>query len=289
MRGKPRAPITLTILRKGAEHPIDVKLIRAVIYIITVKHRAEDDVGYIQITSFNEQTTADLQKAVRSLNRQIGAKLKGYVIDLRNDPGGLLDQAIGVADAFLDQGTIVVTKGRENVERSDASPGDVTDGKKLVVLINGGTASAAEIVAGALQDNHRATLVGTRSFGKGSVQTVVPLGSNGALMLTTARYYTPSGKSIQAQGIEPDVVIDEELPIGMNRPKAEAEAEAKLPSHLKPEGAPDTSKEEDGSSSFVAEDRYKDTQLKFALDLLRGTKSVAAGEIKKTDGNGRMQ
>ena len=158
MRGKPRAPITLTILRKGAEHPIDVKLIRAVIHIIPVKHRAEDDVGYIQITSFNEQTTADLQKAVRSLNRQIGAKLKGYVIDLRNDPGGLLDQAIGVADAFLDQGTIVVTKGRENVERSDASPGDVTDGKKLVVLINGGTASAAEIVAGALQDNHRATL-----------------------------------------------------------------------------------------------------------------------------------
>ena len=280
MRGKPRAPITLTILRKGAEHPIDVKLIRAVIHIIPVKHRTEDDVGYIQITSFNEQTTADLQKAVRSLNRQIGAKLKGYVIDLRNDPGGLLDQAIGVADAFLDQGTIVITKGRENVERSDASPGDVTDGKKLVVLINGGTASAAEIVAGALQDHHRATLVGTRSFGKGSVQTVVPLGPKGALMLTTARYYTPSGRSIQAQGIEPDVVVDEELPDGMSKPKADAEAN--LPSHLKPEGAPGTSKEEDGSSSFVAEDRYKDTQLKFALDLLRGTKSVAAGEIKKT-------
>ena len=281
MRGKPRAPITLTILRKGAEHPINVKLIRAVIHIVPVKHRTEDDVGYIQITGFNEQTTADLKKAVRSLNRQIGAKLKGYVIDLRNDPGGLLDQAIGVADALLDQGTIVITKGRKNVERSDASPGDVTDGKKLVVLINGGTASAAEIVAGALQDHHRATLVGTRSFGKGSVQTVVPLGSNGALMLTTARYYTPSGRSIQAQGIEPDVAVGEELPDGMSKPKAEAEAN--LRHHLRPEGAPDISKEEDGSSSFVAEDRSKDAQLKFALGLLRGT--VAIGELKKTDLN----
>ena len=196
MRGKPRAPITLTILRNGAEHPINVKLIRAVIHIVPVKYRAEDDVGYIQITSFNEQTTSDLQRAVRRLNTQIGAKLKGYIIDLRNDPGGLLEQAIGVSDAFIEQGTIVITKGREEMQRSAASPGDITDGKTLVVLINGGSASAAEIVAGALQDHHRAILVGTRSFGKGSVQTIIPLGSNGALMLTTARYYTPSGRSI---------------------------------------------------------------------------------------------
>jgi carboxyl-terminal processing protease len=207
MRGPPRAPITLTIVRKGVDNPIDVKLVRSVIHVIPVKYQAEDDVGYIYITSFNEQTTADLQKAIKGLKRQIGPKLKGYIIDLRNDPGGLLDQAIGVADAFLDQGTIVITKGREEMQRSDASPGDITDGKKLVVLINGGSASAAEIVAGALQDHHRASLVGTRSFGKGSVQTIMPLGSNGALMLTTARYYTPSGRSIQAKGIEPDAVV----------------------------------------------------------------------------------
>ena len=175
MRGPPRAPITLTIVRKGVDHPIDVKLVRSVIHVIPVKYQAEDDVGYIYITSFNEQTTTDLQKAIKGLKSQIGPKLKGFIIDLRNDPGGLLDQAIGVADAFLDQGTIVITKGREGMQRSDASPGDITDGKKLAVLINGGSASAAEIVAGALQDHHRATLVGTRSFGKGSVQTIIRL------------------------------------------------------------------------------------------------------------------
>ena len=283
MRGKPKAPITLTILRKGAEHPINVKLIRAVIHIVPVKYRAEDDVGYIQITSFNEQTTSDLQRAVRSLNKQIGAKLKGYIIDLRNDPGGLLEQAIGVSDAFIDQGTIVITKGREGMQRSAASPGDITDGKKLVVLINGGSASAAEIVAGALQDHHRATLVGTRSFGKGSVQTIIRLGSNGALMLTTARYYTPSGRSIQAQGIEPDVVVDEELPKGMIKPKTEAEAD--LPSHLRPEAGVDPSVEENGSSSYVPEEKYKDTQFQYALDLVRGAKSIAIGGVKKTDAN----
>ena len=158
-----------------------------------------------------------MERTILGQKSQIGPKLKGYIIDLRNDPGGLLDQAIGVADAFLDQGTIVITKGREEMQRSDASPGDITDGKKLVVLINGGSASAAEIVAGALQDHHRASLVGTRSFGKGSVQTIIPLGSNGALMLTTARYYTPSGRSIQAKGIEPDAVVEEELPEDMNK------------------------------------------------------------------------
>ena len=220
---------------------------------------------------------------MRRLNTQIGAKLKGYIIDLRNDPGGLLEQAIGVSDAFIDQGTIVITKGREGMQRSAASPGDITDGKKLVVLINGGSASAAEIVAGALQDHHRATLVGTRSFGKGSVQTIIPLGSNGALMLTTARYYTPSGRSIQAQGIEPDVVVDEELPNGIIKPKTEAEAD--LPSHLRPETAVDLTVEKNGSSSYVPEEKYKDTQLQYALDLVRGGKSIAIGGVKKTDAN----
>ena len=214
MRGPVHAPITLTIVRKGVDDPFEVKMIRDVIHIKPVKYNAENDVGYIHITSFNEQTTTDLQKAVEDLKKEIGPKLKGYIIDLRNDPGGLLDQAISVSDAFLDQGAIVITKGRnlEEVQRADARPGDITDGQKLVVLINGGSASASEIVAGALQDHHRATIVGTRSFGKGSVQTIIPLGSNGALRLMTARYYTPSGRSIQAKGIEPEVVVEEELP-----------------------------------------------------------------------------
>jgi len=272
MRGPPRAPITLTIIRKGVDHPIDVKLVRSVIHVIPVKYQADDDVGYIYITSFNEQTTADLQKAIKGLKSQIGPKLKGYIIDLRNDPGGLLDQAIGVADAFLDQGTIVITKGREEMQRSDASPGDITDGKKLVVLINGGSASAAEIVAGALQDHHRATLVGTRSFGKGSVQTIIPLGSNGALMLTTARYYTPSGRSIQAKGIEPDVVVEEGLPENMNKAPENMEGEANLRGHLRSEG--NNSQEENGSSSYVSPDQNKDTQLQYALELMRGIRSV---------------
>ena len=274
MRGPPRAPITLTIVRKGVDHPIDVKLARSLIHVVPVKYQAEDDVGYIYITSFNEQTTADLQKAVKALKRQIGPKLKGYIVDLRNDPGGLLDQAIGVADALLDQGTIVVTKGREEMQRSEASRGDITDGKKLVVLINGGSASAAEIVAGALQDHHRATLVGTRSFGKGSVQTIIPLGSNGALMLTTARYYTPSGRSIQAKGIEPDAVVEEELPEDMNKAPENMEGEANLRRHLRNEGEGNNSQEENGSSSYVSPEKNKDTQLQYALELMRGIRSV---------------
>jgi carboxyl-terminal processing protease len=277
MRGTPRAPITLTIVRKGVDHPIEVKLIRSVIHIVPVKYQAEDDVGYVHITSFNEQATADLQKAANSLKKQIGPKLKGFIIDLRNDPGGLLDQAIGVADAFLDQGTIVITKGREEMQRSYASPGDIADGKKLVVLINGGSASAAEIVAGALQDHHRATLVGTRSFGKGSVQTIIPLASNGALMLTTARYYTPSGRSIQAQGIKPDVLVKEVLPEGQSKLSEDTEAEANLRGHLKPENPETASQEGDGSSSYVPPEKNKDTQLQYALDLLRGSRSVTVG------------
>jgi carboxyl-terminal processing protease len=277
MRGPPRVPITLTIVREGVDHPITVKLIRSVIHVVPVKHQAEGDVGYIQITSFNERTTVDLQNAVKSLKKQIGPKLKGYVIDLRNDPGGLLDQAIGVADSFLDQGTIVITKSRQETERSDARPGDIADGKKLVVLINGGSASAAEIVAGALQDHHRASLVGTRSFGKGSVQTIIPLGSNGALMLTVARYYTPSGRSIQAQGIEPDVVLEEEGPGDQRKRPEDIEAEANLRGHLRPEDTGSASQEHDGSSSYVPQEKDKDTQLQYALDLIRGSKSVAAG------------
>src|SRR6476620_12596815 len=195
MRGPAHSPITLTIVRKGVNAPFEVTMVRDVIHIKPVKYRAENDVGYIQITSFSEQTTEELEAAVKHLKKEIGPNLKGYLINLRNNPGGLLDQAISVSDDFLDQGSIVITKGRnlEETQRANARPGDITDGKKLVLLINGGSASASEIVAGALQDHRRASIVGTRSFGKGSVQTIIPLGSNGALRLTTARYYTPSG------------------------------------------------------------------------------------------------
>ena len=287
MRGPVNSPITLTVVRKGKDDPFDVKMTRDVIHIKPVKYNTEDDVGYIHITSFNEQTTGDLQKAVEDLRKEIGPKLKGYLIDLRNNPGGLLDQAVSVSDAFLDQGAIVIIKGRnlEQTQRANARPGDITDGKKLVVLINGGSASASEIVAGALQDQHRASIVGTRSFGKGSVQTIIPLGSNGALKLTTARYYTPSGHSIQAKGIEPDAVVEEELPDDLKKEAEKAQNEANLRGHLKGEGEEDNSQEEGGSSSYVPPEKDKDIQLHYGLDLLRGIKSVDTDAKKKTEAN----
>jgi carboxyl-terminal processing protease len=293
MRGPVNSPITLTVVRKGVDDPFDVKVVRDVIHINPVKYDVEGgDIGYIRITTFNEQTTANLQKAIEDLKKQLGPNLKGYVIDLRNNPGGLLDQAISVSDAFLDQGAIVLTRGRnlEETQRSNARAGDFADGKQLVVLINGGSASASEIVAGALQDHHRATIVGTRSFGKGSVQTIIPLGSNGALRLTTARYYTPSGRSIQAKGIEPEAVVEEELPDDLKQ-KAEAKStrgEANLRGHLKGDDEADNVKadqEESGSSSYVSPDKAKDTQLNYAIDLLHGIKSVDSEAKKKAEAN----
>ena len=293
MRGPVNSPITLTIVRKGVDDPFDVKVVRDVIHINPVKYDVEgDDIGYIRITTFNEQTTANLQKAIDDLKKQIGPKLKGYIVDLRNNPGGLLDQAISVSDTFLDQGAIVLTRGRnlEETQRSNARPGDLADGKQIIVLINGGSASASEIVAGALQDHHRATIIGTRSFGKGSVQTIIPLGSNGALRLTTARYYTPSGRSIQAKGIEPEAVVEEELPDDLKQ-KADAQStrgEANLRGHLKSEDEDDKAKadqEESGSSSYVSPDKAKDTQLNYAVDLLHGIKSVDTEAKKKADAN----
>ena len=288
MRGPVNSPITLTVMRKGVEDPFKVKVVRDIIHINPVKYNAEgDDVGYIRLTTFNEQTTENLQSAVEDLKKQLGPKLKGYVVDLRNNPGGLLDQAISVSDAFLDQGAIVLTRGRnlEETQRSNARQGDITDGKQIVVLINGGSASASEIVAGALQDHHRATVVGTRSFGKGSVQTIIPLGSNGALRLTTARYYTPSGRSIQATGIDPEIKVEEELPEELKK-KQDAQGtrgESNLRGHLK--GEFEDEEEESGSSAYVPEDKEKDTQLNYALDLLRGIKSVDTDSKKKAEAN----
>ncbi|WP_369793085.1 S41 family peptidase [Thermopetrobacter sp. TC1] len=272
MRGKVGTPITITVLRKGRKKPFDVKIIRDIIRIKSVKHSIEGgDIGYIRITSFNEQTGPGLEEAIKDIKKKLGDKVKGYIIDLRNNPGGLLDQAIQVADDFLEHGEIVSTRGRTEQERYNATPGDLTDGKPIVVLINGGSASASEIVAGALQDHKRATIIGTRSFGKGSVQTIIPLGPRGgAIRLTTARYYTPKGRSIQAKGIEPDYVIEEELPPELKDKidQLRTRGEAALPGHLKNDKH--KGKEESGSLAYVPKDKAKDTQLQAAIKFLHG-------------------
>jgi carboxyl-terminal processing protease len=269
MRGPVNTRIKLTIMRKGQPKPVEVMITRDIIRVRAVRMRAEDDVGYIRITQFNEQTTDNLKKALNDLQNQIPAdKLKGYVVDLRNNPGGLLDQAISVSNAFLDRGEIVSTRGRnaEETQRFSARPGDLTKGKPVIVLINGGSASASEIVAGALQDHKRATLLGTRSFGKGSVQTIIPLGAgNGALRLTTARYFTPSGRSIQAQGIKPDIEVLQDVPEEL-KARTDTKGESSLRGHLKAEG-----EEKTGSQSYVPPDPKNDKALHMALDLMRGT------------------
>jgi carboxyl-terminal processing protease len=283
MRGAEGTKVTITVLRTGTKKPFDVTLMRAIVQVDNVKFHRDGDVGYIRLPSFNEQTDAGLEHAVRELKHQIGPGLKGYVLDLRNNPGGLLDQAVEVSDDFLNAGEIVSTRGRhpEDSSRYDAKPGDVTDGKPVIVLVNGGTASAAEIVAGALQDDKRATVVGMTSFGKGSVQTIIPLGQNGgALRLTTARYYTPSGHSIQALGITPDVAVaqgDEDT-----TPKIERPSEADLPGHLNGESGP--KKQQTQIIHAAPGKKYDDFQLSYALDLLRG-KTTVSSIAKPTDAN----
>jgi len=277
MRGPVNTKIRLKVLRKGNDAPVEIVITRDTIRVRSTRMKIEgDDVGYVRITQFNEQTTDGLKKAITDISAQIAAdKLKGYVIDLRNNPGGLLDQAISVSDAFLERGEIVSTRGRdpEETQRFNARPGDLTKGKPVIVLINGGSASASEIVAGALQDHRRATLLGTRSFGKGSVQTIIPLGSgNGALRLTTARYFTPSGRSIQAKGISPDVEVLQDVPEEIKaRAATETKGESSLRGHLKAEGD-----EQGGSQSYVPPDEKDDKALAMALDLLRGTKTNPA-------------
>ena len=243
MRGPVDSKIVLTI-RRGKQQPFDVTLQRAVIKIESVKGQLIDNnIAYVRITSFSEQTTSGLQDTLTKLKGQAGAKLQGLVLDLRNNPGGLLDQAIGVVDTFVDKGEIVSTRGRDpsQAQRYNATPGDMLDGLPIVVLINGGSASASEIVAGAMQDHHRAILLGTRSFGKGSVQTIIPIPGHGAIRLTTARYYTPSGRSIQAKGIEPDIHVDQAKVEVLAGPQFRSESE--LPGALQNVGgtAPDDS------------------------------------------------
>ncbi len=276
MRGPVNTKIKLTIMRKGQDKPLELTLTRDVIRVRAVRSEVKgEDVGYIRMTQFNEQTTDGLKKAIVDINAKISKdKLKGYILDLRNNPGGLLDQAISVSDAFLEKGEIVSTRGRnaEETQRFNARAGDLTTGKPVIVLINGGSASASEIVAGALQDHRRTTVIGTRSFGKGSVQTIIPLGSgNGALRLTTARYYTPSGRSIQAKGITPDIEVLQDVPDEL-KSKTDTKGEASLRGHLKG----DAGKEQTGSQSYIPPEAKDDKALNMAQDLLRGVQVNSA-------------
>jgi len=274
MRGPVNTKIKITIMRKGQDKPIEVSLTREVIRVRSVRSQVEgDDVGYIRMTQFTEKTTDGLKKAISDITAKMSNdKLKGYILDLRNNPGGLLDQAISVSSAFIQRGEIVSTRGRnpEETQRFTAHGGDLTKGKPLIVLINGGSASASEIVAGALQDQKRATILGTRSFGKGSVQTIMPLGSdNGALRLTTARYFTPSGRSIQAKGIVPDIEVLQDLPDDIKaKTDTSTKGEASLRGHLQG----DAGKEQTGSQSYIPPDQKNDKALNMAEDLLRGIK-----------------
>jgi carboxyl-terminal processing protease len=276
MRGPVHTSVKLTITRKGQDKPIEISITRDIIHVSSVRsHLDGDDVGYVRITQFTEQTTDGLVKAINDIEGHAGDKLKGFILDLRNNPGGLLDQAVSVVNAFVSRGEIVSIRGREpeDMQRFEAKPdpGDLTKGRPLIVLINGGSASASEIVAGALQDHKRGTLIGTRSFGKGSVQTIIPLSpADGALRLTTARYFTPSGRSIQALGVTPEIVLPQDVPDDL-KGEPDIGGEASLRGHLKATG-----EEEKGSQSYIPSNPKDDKVLNLALDLMRGTKTDPA-------------
>ncbi|WP_033068101.1 S41 family peptidase [Thalassospira australica] len=272
MRGKVNTDIILTIIRKGEQTPFDVTLTRAVIKIQSVRAEPKDDVGYIRITKFNEQTYSGLQRAITDMREEIGPEIKGLVIDMRNNPGGLLDQAIAVSDAFLDKGEIVSTRPRDtqNTERYNARSGDLTEGLPIVVLINDGSASASEIVAGALQDHRRAVIMGTRSFGKGSVQTILPMPGNVALRLTTARYYTPSGKSIQEVGIVPDIIVPQARVESIESETRRSEASLSGALRNEDEGISDAEQDANSRRDQAEQVAIEDYQLSRALDMIRG-------------------
>lgn len=271
MRGEVNTPIVLELVREGVDDLIEVTIIRDIIQVQAVRYRAEKDIGYLRVISFTQQTYEDLEEGIEKLTAEIGEEnLKGFVLDLRLNPGGLLDQAINVSDAFLEKGVIVSTRGRDDRDsrRFSARAGDLINGKPVVVLINGGSASASEIVAGALQDHRRATVVGTQSFGKGSVQTIIPLGEGGALRLTTALYYTPAGISIQGKGIAPDIVVNQTLPEELqNRQDELTRGESDLRGHIEGD---EEDEEGSGSVAYVPQDPADDDQLTYALKLIRG-------------------
>ena len=301
MRGKIGTPIKLTIRREEVAEAIELTLVRDVIKIESVKFEMiGNDIGYIRITTFNQNSDAGVKKAIADFMSKKDVKLTGIILDLRNNPGGLLDQAISVSDLFLDKGEIVSTRGRhaQDTERDNATPGDITNGLPVIVLINGGSASASEIVSGALQDHHRAIVVGTQSFGKGSVQTVIPLPGHGAMRLTTARYYTPSGRSIQAKGIEPDIMIEQAK---IETIKSERISESDLRGALDnkkpektetpaPEAAPVVTTDKTGDKTVKVDPATKidpkkltdltlDYQLARAVDLVRGV-ALYSGNFK---------
>jgi carboxyl-terminal processing protease len=279
MRGKPGTDITLTIVREGQASPLKTTITRAVIKVKSVKSRMlEDGYGYIRITQFQSSSGENLVQAVSALKKESGGKLKGVVLDLRNNPGGVLNAAVDVADAFLKKGLIVYTEGRSESSRVEfnATNRDVLDGAPIVVLVNGGSASASEIVAGALQDHKRAIIMGSRTFGKGSVQTILPMNDGNALKLTTARYYTPSGRSIQAEGITPDIALDNVKVAAVDDPGIAAIKEADLTRHLEngTKPAPAATPGKDGKADDKAEPKtnmaVEDYQVYEALNLLKG-------------------
>src|SRR5277367_3113233 len=272
MRGPAKSSVRLTVERGQNRDVKEFTIVREIIHVQSVRwHVESDDIGYIRITQFNQEAYDGVRKAFDRFRAEPGpANLKGYILDLRNNPGGLLNQAVEITNAFVDAGDIVSTRGRnsDQGQHYSARPGvNLSQDKPVVVLINGGSASASEIVSGALQDLKRATLIGTRTFGKGSVQTVLPLGENGALKLTTARYYTPSGRSIQAKGIDPDIRVLENIPDDL-KGKVSSMGEASLAGHLK-----NGDEEEKGSDAYVPPDRDKDTQLEAAVELLHGARA----------------
>ena len=291
MRGPVGSEIIITVVRKDVAEPFDVSIIRDTIKLTAVRSRVVGDTVVLRVTTFNDQTFSGLEENLKKSIDELGGmeNVNGFVVDLRNNPGGLLTQAIRVSDAFLDKGEIVSTRGREasDSERINATAGDLADGKPIVVLINGGSASASEIVAGALQDHRRAIVVGTRSFGKGSVQTVIPLRGEGAMRLTTARYYTPSGRSIQALGVMPDIVVNqprrdptaettpEEPTSAARRQTSEADLRGTLSNDSMSEDERKLLEEERTRTEEAAKLRDEDYQLAYAVDILRGLQAVA--------------
>jgi carboxyl-terminal processing protease len=279
MRGAEGTQVKIGIMREGNAEPLLFTLKRSRVELHSVKAELlEPGYGYVRISQFSETTGDDFNAALKDLRKRNNAPLMGLVLDMRDNPGGVLEAAVTVADAFLESGVIVTAKGRtpDSKFQMDATPGDALNGAPLVVLVNGGSASAAEIVAGALKDHHRAKLMGRTTFGKGSVQTIMPLGAgNGALRLTTARYYTPSGRSIQAEGITPDITVLQKLPKDLQGSEAEV-SEASLPGHFHAQG-----KEEKGSQAYVPPKAEDDIALQTALALMRGTQHDAAFPPKR--------
>ena len=288
MRGPVGSEIIITVVREGEDEPFDVSIIRDTIKLTAVRSRVEGSSVVLRITTFNDQTYPNLSDGIAKQVEELGGidNVNGFVLDLRNNPGGLLSQAIRVSDAFLEKGEIVSTRGRDpqDGDRYNASPDDLAEGKPIVVLINGGSASASEIVAGALQDHRRAVVVGTRSFGKGSVQTVMPLGGDGAMRLTTARYYTPSGRSIQALGVSPDIIVEQprrkeneeaKNEDGSSQRRSEADLRGSLLNDSLSDEEIKQIETDQAEAELAAKLRNDDFQLSYAIDLLKGMMALA--------------